>query len=192
MPGEWRGWGRAGGALGHWPGFPGLPRWMLTLARGRSGVIGGASSPRRRRRRHGLIPHRASPEPSGPVGCCLRDWEEEGTRQGQGVGAAGAEGSWSCPGLGMCLCWGGGLKPREWQSLYFPCEAGEAVGSVGEGRWEGEGVGDSPWEQGQGLSKAQGGGGPSLMPGVRTCSWPLAAHPQLGLVALSKSCCCCC
>ena len=126
MPGEWRGWGRAGGAPGHWPGFPGLPRWMLTLTRGRSGVIGGASSPRRRRRRHGLIPHRASPEPSGPVGCCLRDWEEEGTRQGQGVGAAGAEGSWSCPGLGMCLCWGGGLKPREWQSLYFPCEAGEA------------------------------------------------------------------
>lgn len=53
---------------------------------------------------------------------------------------------------------GGGLKPREQQSLYFPCEAGEAVGSVGDGHWEGEGVGDSPWEQGQGLSKAQGWG----------------------------------
>ena len=75
---------------------------------------------------------------------------------------------------------GGSLKPRERQSLYFPCEAGEAVGSVGEGRWEGEGVGDSPWEQGQGLSKVQGcGGGPSLMPGVSDFVQPHRWQPTM-------------
>ena len=59
---------------------------------------------------------------------------------------------------GVCVLRGAASSPGNGRASIFLVKQ-EKLWGQWEGGWEGEGVGDSPWEQGQGLSKAQGCGG---------------------------------